>query len=64
MSRFKKPAPGISKGKTLLAEMKAAKDDTPGKIRITASLYVISPKSKGGIETMRRVRTYISDADV
>ena len=56
MSRFKKPAPGISKGKTLLAEMKAAKD-VAGKIRIAASLYVIT-ESKGG--TMRRVRTYVS----
>ena len=60
--RFKKPAPGISKGKTLLAEIKAAKDDADtGKIRITSSLYVIHSKSKGSTDTMRRVRTYVSE---
>lgn len=42
--------------------MKAAKDDTDtGKIRITSSLYVIHSKSKGSTDTMRRVRTYVSE---
>ncbi|KAF8631327.1 hypothetical protein AX17_005133 [Amanita inopinata Kibby_2008] len=53
LSRFKEPAPGLSKGKTLLAEMKAAKDDS-GRIKITAGLYLIS-KNKSGTEIMKKV---------
>jgi hypothetical protein len=53
ISRFKKPAPGLSKGKTLMAEMKTAKDDT-GRIKITAGLYLIS-KNRSGTETMKKV---------
>lgn len=55
-SRFKKPAPGISKGKMILAEMKAAaKEDSPaGRIKITASLYMLS-RAKNGAETMKKV---------
>jgi len=52
-SRFKKPAPGLSKGKTLMAEMKAAKDNT-GRIKITAGLYLIS-KNKSGTEVMKKI---------
>ena len=52
-SRFKKPAPGVSKGKTLLAEMKAAKEDS-GRIKITAGLYMLS-RGKNGAETMKKV---------
>jgi hypothetical protein len=53
LSRFKKPAPGLSKGKTLMAEMKAVKDDA-GRIKITAGLYLIS-KNKSGTEIMKKV---------
>jgi hypothetical protein len=53
LSRFKKPAPGLSKGKTLMAEMKAAKDDA-GRIKIMAGLYLIS-KNKSGTEIMKKV---------
>ena len=53
LSRFKKPAPGLSKGKTLLAEMKVARDDA-GRIKITAGLYLLS-KYKHGAETMKKV---------
>lgn len=54
-SRFKKPAPGVSKGKTLLAEMKAAKQDSGSeRIKITAGLYILS-RAKNGTETMKKV---------
>jgi hypothetical protein len=53
LSRFKKLAPGLSKGKTLMAEMKAAKDET-GRIKITAGLYLLS-KQKHGAEVMKKV---------
>jgi hypothetical protein len=53
LSRFKKPVPGLSKGKTLMVEMKAAKDDA-GRIKITAGLYLIS-KNKSGTELMKKV---------
>ena len=51
ISRFKGPAPGISKGKTILAEMKAAKEDSAGlgRIKITAGLYMLS-RAKNGRE--------------
>lgn len=56
LSRFKKPAPGLSKGKTLMAEIKAAKNEA-GKIKITAGLYILS-KNKTGTraEIMKKVK--------
>ena len=53
LSRFKKPAPGLSKGKTLLAEMKAANNEA-GRTKITAGLYLLS-KHKRGAEVMKKV---------
>ena len=53
LSCFKKPAPGLSKGKTLMAEMKAVKED-PSRIKITAGLYLIS-KNKSSAEIMKKV---------
>ena len=50
--RFKKPAPGVSKGKMILVEMKAAKDNV--RIKITAGLYLIS-KNKSRMEIMKKV---------
>ena len=52
-SRFKNPAPGISKGKIILAEMKAAKEDS-GRVKITAGLYMLS-RAKNGTEIMKKV---------
>lgn len=52
-SRFKKPAPGISKGKTLLAEMNTKKEEA-GRVKVTAGLYVVS-KKKGGADIMKKV---------
>jgi hypothetical protein len=55
ISRYKNPAPGVSKGKMLLAEMKAAKEDSgSGRIKITAGLYMLS-RAKNGAEMMRKV---------
>jgi hypothetical protein len=55
LARFKKPAPGLSKGKTLMAEMKAAATDGhTGRIKITAGLYLLS-KYKRGPEVMKKV---------
>ena len=45
-SRFKKPAPGVSKGKMLLAKMKAAKSEDLRWIKITAGLYMLSRTKK------------------
>jgi hypothetical protein len=53
LSCFKKPAPGLSKGKTLMAEMMSAKDNA-GRIKITAGLYLIS-RNKSGTEVMKKV---------
>ena len=53
ISHFKKPAPKLLKGKTLMAEMKSAKDDA-GRIKITARLYLIS-KNRSGTKTMKKV---------
>jgi len=53
LSRFKKAAPGLSKGKTLLAEIKAAKNDT-GRIKVTAGLYILS-KNKSQTDVMKKV---------
>ena len=59
-SRFKMPAPGVSKGKMLLAEMKAAKEDSElGRIKITAGLYMLS-RAKNGTEMMKKVLIYSS----
>jgi hypothetical protein len=55
LSRFKKPAPGLSKGKTLMAEMKAAAKGEAGRIKITAGLYLLSKYKRGGAEVMKRV---------
>jgi hypothetical protein len=55
LSRFKKPAPGLSKGKTLLAEMKAASNEA-GRIKITAGLYLLS-KHKRNAEVMTKVKS-------
>jgi hypothetical protein len=52
-SRFKTPAPGLSKGKTILAEMKSAREDS-GRIKITAGLYMLS-MAKNGAEMMKKV---------
>jgi hypothetical protein len=52
-SRFKKAAPGISKGKMLLAEMKMKKEEA-GRVKITAGLYIVS-KNKGGTGIMKKV---------
>jgi hypothetical protein len=55
LARFKKPAPGISKGKLILAEMKAAKEDSEsGRIKITAGLYMLL-RAKNGAEMMKKV---------
>ncbi len=53
LARFKKPAPGLSKGKTLMAEMKAATEGMD-RIKITAGLYLLS-KYKRGPEVMKKV---------
>jgi len=53
VARFKLPAPGLSKGKTLIEEMKAAKDKA-GRIKITAGFYLLS-KDKRGAEVMKKV---------
>ena len=53
LARFKKSAPGLSKGKTILAEMKAASNE-PGRIKITARLYLLS-KCKRGVEVITKV---------
>ena len=53
-SRFKKPAAGISKGKTILAEMQALKEDA-GKIKITAGLWVARKGKKAGTDTFVKV---------
>jgi hypothetical protein len=53
LSCFKKPAPGLSKEKMLMAEMKAAKDNA-GRIKITTGLYLIS-KNKSGTKLMKKV---------
>lgn len=55
LSRFKKLAPGLSKGKTLMAEMKAAAKGEAGRIKITAGLYLLSKYKRGGAEVMKRV---------
>jgi hypothetical protein len=57
-SRFKKPAPGISKGKTLLAEINTKKEEA-GRVKVTAGLYVVS-KRKDGTGVMKQVNTQIS----
>ena len=52
---FTKPAPGLSKGKTLMAEIKAAKNDA-GRIKVTAGLYLLfKNKSSAHAETMKKV---------
>ena len=58
-SRFKKHAPGISKGKMVLAEMKAAEKEgsESGRIKITAGLYMLS-RAKNGAEMMKKVIIY------
>ena len=61
LSRFKKPAPGLSKGKTLMAEINAAKFDA-GKIKVTAGLYVLSKnKSSVRAEIMKKVMLFYED---
>jgi len=55
LARFKKPAPGLSKGKTLMAEMKAAKDNA-SRIKITSGLYLIS-QNRSGAEIMKKVKS-------
>ena len=50
---LQKAAPGVSKGKMLMAAMKAAKY-VAGRIKITTGLYVIS-KSKSGAKMMKKV---------
>jgi hypothetical protein len=51
LARFKKAVPGLSKGKTLMVEMKAATED---RIKMTAGLYLLS-KYKRGPEVMKKV---------
>jgi len=53
LSQFKKPATGLSKGKTLMAEIKAAKDDV-GRMKITAGLYLLF-KYKTHTKVMKKV---------
>ena len=53
-SRFKKPAPRISKGKMFLAEMSTKKEEA-GRVNITAGLYLVS-KKKDGTDIMKKVK--------
>jgi hypothetical protein len=55
---FIKAKPGISKGKTILAEMNTKKEEA-GRVKVTAGLYVVSKKKDGG-EIMKKVKTRIS----
>jgi hypothetical protein len=54
-SRFKKAAPGISKGKTLLAEMNTKKEEA-GRVKVTAGLYMVFKKKGGNTDIMKRVK--------